>query len=762
MTSRVKTEIESLYSKGFALHLLKPRSKAPLKSKWTTGPRESKESLLKALKPGLNLGVRLGTPSRVGEGYLAVIDIDVKGEEKRFEEEAITIVRELFPDLFLRTPENPGPAMVRSGRGNGSCHLYVITATPAVPQKLAVSSEKVKVFMPSAPVSRASKEALSEEDLNEGYRIRPAWEVSLMGEGQQVVLPPSVHPDSGKEYRWLGRPTFELPLLPIEGKLKKSEREKISDFEPVLVDLDLSTLSEATKEVIRSGEADDRSVALFKIVIEMVKSGWKDIEILSVLTDTEFGLSQCCYDHAKTESRKRAADWLYNYTIKKVRRENDASIVFDKEVEVSEISEEEAKEQEAELFARDWRLQIDRNGPKGNNPNSPKLSFKNVLLILQNEAGSDIFRRDVFSYRDFYTYDSPWGGEKGATLTDSDPILIKNWLSQRYRFEPSVSLIEEVIVFITEKNTFDPVREKLESLPEWDGVNRLDGWLGKNFEAEGEPEYLAQVFRKWMVAMITRIYRPGAKFDWMPIFEGAQGVGKSSFGRMLAGEDYFLDWLPVLSDKDAALGLQGAWVVEMGELASLRKNEIEIVKAFITRQIDKVRPPYGKRSIESERRCVFFGTTNQETYLKDDTGNRRFKPVKVGSLNFTALRKEREQLFAEALFIYKNDLEITLELEDEAREFEKVIHAEKTVEDDSEIMKELLMEFIEKEKKKGPKERFNFSRFSLRVLFSPTGGPLSDFEMRDRNLKLAGKAIRDLGGKRWKSRGLKVWGLGTA
>ena len=147
-------------------------------------------------------------------------------------------------------------------------------------------------------------------------------------------------------------------------------------------------------------------------------------------------------------------------------------------------------------------------------------------------------------------------------------------------------------------------------MPPWDETPRIDTWLKRNFEAQGDDEYLAQVFRKWLCAMVIRAYEPGAKFDWMPIFEGEQGVGKSSFGRMLCGDKYFLDWLPDLMNKDSALALQGIWAVEMGELASFRKNEIEAVKAFLTRTVDKVRPPYGERWLESKRRCVFFGTTN--------------------------------------------------------------------------------------------------------------------------------------------------------
>ena len=381
------------------------------------------------------------------------------------------------------------------------------------------------------------------------------------------------------------------------------------------------------------------------------------------------------------------------------------------------------------------------------------------MLFLQNKVSPDFLKRNTFAIRDAYTINTPWGGKKDDVVIDDDIARIRAWMGLTCGLEPKREALYDALTEIACANSFDPVRDALDALAPWDGVPRLDTWLAKNFEAEGDEEYLAQVFRKWMVAMVMRVYRPGLKFDWMPIFEGAQGVGKSSFGRLLCGDKYFTDWLPNLADKDAALALQGIWVVEMGELSQFRKNEMEVIKGFITRTTDKVRPPHGRKTIESHRRCVFFGTTNRDQYLRDDTGNRRFKPVKVGSLNFEALRADRLQLFAEAkhLMVTKVETEMTLDLTGMAKIFEASTQSEKMVEDDAHAMKMQIENFIERWAKNSenchPKD---LSKFRMTDLFEGIG-PLQKWPTNMRNMIFAAKALKMLGFEKWRSNGVVYW-----
>lgn len=767
-------EAKRLYQLGFAVHWLKPGSKVPVKGGWSSPTHDAFSTLSRTYRKGYGLGVRLGEASKLGEGYLAVIDLDLKSDDPAHREEALAVIDRVFPGVREKAP------FVASGRGNGSGHFYVISRSPSKSGKLGSSPIRVKVFSPTSEITKAQRRAveerlLTEDELARGFRVKNAWEVEFMSVGKQVVLPPSVHPDTGTAYRW-DRPirsVDSIPVVEIKGGTDVARQSSagrstgplgsgvITDFKPVPVDLIGSPLSDRIVDMILTGEGvEDRSAACFSVSLAMLKAGFSENEILSVLTDPETFLGETAYDHRKTRSRSNAAAWVRDYCIRKAREEVSAARAFEVEVEVlPPLSDGDAEAQSEELTApTDWRDLLTRSGKDGDGP--PKCTLENVVIVLRNAVSPGVFRRDLFASRDAYGCDAPWGGKKGTALTDDDAVLIKLWLADHFRFEPSVNTVFEAMTVISLDNAFHPVRDELEALPDWDGVNRLDTWLATHFSAQGNREYLAQVFRKWLVASIARVFNPGIKFDWMPIFEGAQGTGKSSFGAILFGQQYFTDWLPELSDKDAALGLQGMRCVEFGELDSLRKNEIETVKAFVTRQVDKVRPPYGRKSVEIHRQCVFFGTTNRSEYLKDDTGNRRFNPIEVGKLDFDALRRDRDQLWAEALFIYREGLESSFYLEGEAEAYAKKIQAEKMVADESVFMIERLKTFIEKEKLKPEKDRFNFERFKIVSLFG-VGGPFEDVQENARNLAFASKAVMGLGASRKKSKGYSYWKIGV-
>jgi predicted P-loop ATPase len=156
-----------------------------------------------------------------------------------------------------------------------------------------------------------------------------------------------------------------------------------------------------------------------------------------------------------------------------------------------------------------------------------------------------------------------------------------------------------------------------------------------------------------MTSAVARVFEPGAKADCCLILEGSQGIGKSSALRLLGGE-WFTDDLPDLGTKDAAFQLRGVWIVEISELASFRGIEANRIKAFISRQSDRYRPPYARKPIEAPRQCVFAGTANQSVYLHDETGGRRFWPFRCGCLKADELARDRDQLWAEALLRYRS------------------------------------------------------------------------------------------------------------
>ena len=183
---------------------------------------------------------------------------------------------------------------------------------------------------------------------------------------------------------------------------------------------------------------------------------------------------------------------------------------------------------------------------------------------------------------------------------------------------------------VTDDRSYHPIREMFESLPPWDKVRRAETVLIDYLGAE-DNRYVRAVTRKSLCAAYMRVYYPGIKFDNMIVLNGAQGIGKSTLISALGGE-WFSDSLALsdMNDKTAAEKLQGYWILEIGELAGMKKADIDKVKAFISRQDDKYRASFGRRVTPHPRQCVFFGTTNSENgYLRDITGNRRFWNVKV-------------------------------------------------------------------------------------------------------------------------------------
>lgn len=753
----VLAEARRLYDLGFGIHWLRPKSKIPLESGWTTGPRKDWKHLDRTYHKGFNVGVRLGEASAFKNSFLAVIDVDVKSKNPRHRDEALAAARKI-----LGGKKAP---VVKSGRGNGSRHYYCRTRRPVKTYDPATSTETVPCYQPSKKASRKELEILGPEKVREGMRLSAAWQVSVYSHGRQVVLPPSIHPDTGKEYYWGRRlkSVKEAPLLPLG---RTSETPGVDRDIPVVgqekrtlkikpVDIDWLPISPGNLALIKDSTDGDRSVAILHVSKALAMAGLDEDEILTVLTDKKNKLSEVAYEHAKTSDRARAAQWLYKYTARKAVFEvNDVSEYDCQTPAPTRLSEEEA-ERIANEFAedRDWRQDIAKN-----QQGYPLKTVQNIVHIVTHETSTSAVRRDVFACRDTYGGDTPWGGKTGELVEDDDVASIKYWLGVNHGFEPQSNAIQDALIVIAKKNSYDPVKDFMDALPAWDGVPRLDTGLVRYFQAKGDEEYLAQVFKKWMTAMVMRVYRPGAKFDWMPIFEGDQGAGKSSFGEILVGSDHFTDSLGNLHDKDAALALQGRWAIEMAELSQFRRTELEIVKAFISRTVDKIRPPYGKRTTESPRRCVFYGTTNREKYLVDDTGNRRFKPVMVGSLDFKGLKRDRIQLLAEAKanFRARKNLARYLELDGAAREYERGIHQEKMIPDDSYSMEESMRDFIEKVHKK--QVVFKLENFRILDLFSGVG-PLGGWKKETRNLMLAAKMLRRLGAFYKFNRGRKIWHL---
>jgi putative DNA primase/helicase len=252
---------------------------------------------------------------------------------------------------------------------------------------------------------------------------------------------------------------------------------------------------------------------------------------------------------------------------------------------------------------------------------------------------------------------TPWGTPAGV-WDEVDELEMGNWLT-RVHWLPSMprGTLEEAVAMVAKRHRFHPVRDAFEALRgSWDGEKRLATWLRRCCLEEDEfddtdrlQQYLARVGTWLVMAICARVLTPGCKFDYMTIFEGAQGVGKSTLARMLGG-DYFADTGLVLGDKDSYQNLQGVLVYEWGELDSLTKTEVTKVKQFISSMKDRFRASFDRRAKDYPRQVVFIGTTNEDHYLVDPTGNRRMWPVRVTrAIDLDWFAAQREQLFAEAM-----------------------------------------------------------------------------------------------------------------
>ena len=245
--------------------------------------------------------------------------------------------------------------------------------------------------------------------------------------------------------------------------------------------------------------------------------------------------------------------------------------------------------------------------------------------------------------------------EFAGEFSDHAERILRDEIFRRFGFDPGELNTNKAVMSLCTENRFDSLLDHLESLPAWDGIPRLDSWLIDHCGAEASP-YVREAGATWLVAAVVRAYKPGTKFDYMPVLLGGQGVGKSTALRIIAGDDFFSD-ASFLGARDAREVLEvtrGIWILECAELDGMGKRDVSALKATIARQTDTGRPAYARCAVTVPRRYVLAGTTNEERFLLDPTENRRFWPIAVGVIDLDGLRAVRDQLIAEALSRYRS------------------------------------------------------------------------------------------------------------
>lgn len=315
----------------------------------------------------------------------------------------------------------------------------------------------------------------------------------------------------------------------------------------------------------------------------------------------------------------------------------------------------EAKDDFAEpVTDGDWRLQLQMTAAMG-----IATTVANATLILENDEHLQDIRFNEMEGL-IYAGDLPWGQLRGA-WRDADDAQLLLYIAQTHGVEFPAVRLRTALVAVADRRKYHPVREYLESLPQWDGKERLDRLLTDYLGAD-DNIYTREVIRKSLTAAVARIYEPGIKFDYMTVLIGPQGAGKSTFFERLARRpEWFTDSLKMdmmNKIKDSGEQLQGAWIVEIGEMTGMKKADIEAVKSFVSRTSDDYRAAFGHYKEKRPRQCVVVGSTNaEEGFLRDVTGNRRFWPVHIRKGEHVKARDLTaatvDQIWAEAKITYE-------------------------------------------------------------------------------------------------------------
>ncbi|MDA9954260.1 bifunctional DNA primase/polymerase [Planktomarina sp.] len=298
-------------------------------------------------------------------------------------------------------------------------------------------------------------------------------------------------------------------------------------------------------------------------------------------------------------------------------------------------------------------LQTDRLG-------KPICNHSNVVTLLtQHPDWENVFVTDTFDRVKKVLKPLPHDGRSASSfiprqLVDNDYTVVCIWLNDFGITSVQKSTVIDAVQAVCAQQTFNPLMDYFRGIqkqyPEDDKL--LDDWmcrfLGVNASSEDERQYITAVSRLMLIQAVARAKKPGCKADSVVVLEGEQGTGKSTALRVLFSDKHFGDQLPHMASKDASSYLKGKWGVELAELDFKRKTEVETIKAFISRLTENYRPAFGREEIVVARTCVFIGTTNSDNYLSDETGNRRFLPVKTTSIDIDNLGEHRDRLWAAA------------------------------------------------------------------------------------------------------------------
>lgn len=383
---------------------------------------------------------------------------------------------------------------------------------------------------------------------------------------------------------------------------------------PVGFDSLPNSIASTTRTVIESGDDPNRprsseaprypsrSEAVFHVCCDLARAGCSEALIAGVLINPEFGISESVLE-------KRSP---VQYALRQARSA-------------------------AATIENGWP----DTGPKG----VPRPTMRNAVAAIRRLGFSCSY--DLFRHRKMLSGNLL--DEHQGELSDDSCMRLRGMIMEYFGFDPRSDHVRDAVNLLCLENAFHPIRQMLEGLV-WDGVPRIDRWMITYLGVDDTPLNLA-VSRIMLIAAVRRIRQPGVKFDQIIVLEGPQGSGKSTAVSILAGPGNHSDQEILTLDAKAQIELlEGVWFYELGEVEGLNKAEVNKIKAFASRTVDRSRMAYARFAVARPRQAIFIGTTNEDKYLRDQTGNRRFWPVRTGAIDLVALRRDRDQLLAEAAY----------------------------------------------------------------------------------------------------------------
>jgi predicted P-loop ATPase len=463
--------------------------------------------------------------------------------------------------------------------------------------------------LPSAPAPNAFKNPLSKkEDAKKMF-------VELRGTGQQTIVPPSIH-ISGESYEWSKRGEF--------GKTTYAEL------------LRWASKIAAASLLVRYWPG--RVSARLGLIGMLARAEWPEQETLEFVTAIIKCADQSDIKEVKGNVRNcygRVVEDEEAYGITKLKETlgDNAKVII--------------------RTITDW-LGLKRAQPEGlivTEKGAPRPLLANAITALRHPKWEGVLALNEFSLHIVTKRETVWGKPAGEKWTDVDDIRAANWLQHQYVcVNPQTT--HDAVQTLAEENRFHPVRDYLKSL-KWDGEKRIESWL-IDYLGAADTKFIRAVGKRWLISGVARIFQPGCQADHTLLLEGPQGIKKSTALRVLAGPEWFTDHISDLDSKDSRMELHGKWIVELAELSAVRRSLAEKVKSFLTATSDHFRLPYGRSIVDVERQNIFAGSINDETPFTDETGNRRFWPVRCGIIFTGKLEEHRNQLWAEAVELYED------------------------------------------------------------------------------------------------------------